>query len=217
MVSSTMSVPVRTPMRGRPFLLLLLFINVLGCGSSGSDEPEKLAFTVDPELLGATFRDGSRPFSVQAPLGWADVPGEMLDEANRLLAERSDGSPQATLVALYRSEELRAHLTIGRHRAESQRDSVIQWHARRMKQSIPDGKINRARFSHRECEIDQFMVAHQQSVVVTLFAYHPEHELYQLDYVLPRQSYEQELRALESSIGSLSFKPEPEGGQSYAP
>lgn len=186
------------------FILLLL---VAACGPSESDGPEELSFNVDPALLGDAFTEDG--FTVRPPAGWNASPHEALAEANALLRTRAGGAVASTLVALFRDDDMGGHMTVGRYgdHAGASRDSIVSVHGKRLRESARDGDVRQARFSHSGCEIDQFMIMDPQTVVVTLFAYHPRHPLYQLDYAVPRESYEVTLAALESSIGSITFDP----------
>lgn len=190
------------------FLLLML---TLGCSSS-ENGVEELGFDVDPTLLGDHVEDGSSGFAVYAPAGWPSVADSVFRQT-AVAIEREGARPgdrfKPTLLALFRHPGHGGHLAVMKYAEilnEADRDSVIRWQRSGLDRAFAGTPVRPAQFSYRGFLLDQFVGMDSQKVVFKLMVYRSKTGLYQLDYVIPRGSYKDELRAIESSVGSLDSR-----------
>ena len=86
---------------------------------------------------------------------------------------------------------------------EADRDSVIQRQRSGLELAFAGTRVNPGRFTYRGFLLDQFMAMDSQTVVLKLLVRRSKLVLYQLDYVVSSGNYREELRAIESSIGSI--------------
>jgi hypothetical protein len=192
------------------FLLLVSLLFATACSNSEETKVDALSFTVDPALLGERFVDASNGFSLQAPMDWASMPDSMLQQINAGIAASLEADSLRTpkLLAVYRHEVHQSHLVAARFSPEytqSDRDSVVRSQTEGLRSRFGDKEILATPFIHRDCEFEQLLVFGDDFVVIKLFVHRGDFPMYHIEYVVPRSRYEMYSRAIESSIGSISF------------
>ena len=70
---------------------------------------------------------------------------------------------------------------------------------------FPKATVQRATFMKDAFRVHQLMVAASDFVLIKLICNAPENPVFEVDYVVPRDVYRTELRAIESSIGSINL------------
>jgi hypothetical protein len=197
-------------MRNCSGAVLFLYLFCAGC-STQSDTAEEITFSVNPNLLGESFIEPEHGFSISAPLAWNSVSDSSLTAAKEAVAQSESPRPDAVpeLLAVFRHPTHGAQLIVSRYggtMSAVDRSSLMENQGKGLRMELQDSEISHAKFSHNGYKIDQYRVIAQDIVIFKLFVQHPESGFYQLDYLLPLANYEAELRALESSIGSLAYQ-----------
>lgn len=162
-------------------------------------------------LLGERFDQLEEGLSLRAPVDWTSVTAALLREiADSVNAVGGDTRLMPDMVALFRHPAHGAHLAVAKYPVEflpADRDSVIQRQSRGLRQRYGKNSVLATRFSHNGCEFDQLLVTGGEHVVIKLFVHRRGVPMYHLDYVVAAPRYREHARAIESSIGSLSFNP----------
>jgi hypothetical protein len=70
---------------------------------------------------------------------------------------------------------------------------------------FPKATVQRAIFMKDAFRVYQLMVGASDFVLIKLMCNASENPVFEVDYVVPRDVYETELRAIESSIGSINL------------
>jgi hypothetical protein len=180
----------------------------LGCAPEPTPEafPE-MAFSVDSTRLGEGFAAADGGMRLRAPAGWSAAPAETLAEVMRLLGQKaSAGGDEPRLRALYREPSSGAALAVSDYDGPctpERRDRLAALHERAMRERDPEAEVKSGRYGLHGVEIVQLRAVQSDKVLFKLLASRPPGPLFQLDYILPRGVYVSELRAVESSIGSL--------------
>lgn len=191
----------------QPSLLLLILATLtLWACSSDKSSVDTVSFTVNPELLGDRFENTSDGFSLQAPVEWVAAPESVLDQIHEQMPTTADPKTSPEIIALYRNAGIGAHLAVGRYADGmdvEQCAAVVDMHATNLGSQFGNDRVKKDRFTYKDSPVDQLMVLGDDLVIIKLFVH--GHAMYQLDYVVPRSGYESQLRAIESSIGSVSY------------
>jgi hypothetical protein len=190
----------------------LLLLGSLSCRSTRQDELPNVAFTVDSTLLGERFEATGVGLAVRSPSGWNALP----DSVVGAIASTTPGGrgPGAHLVpqpiAVYRDPRSGATFSVCRSEAalnRAQRDSLREARSFEVRALYGESNVRTDAFAYAGYRIDQILATAPDRVVITLFAYRPETGFYQLDYVVPRWTYQGDVAKIESSVGSLEFVP----------
>jgi hypothetical protein len=86
-------------------------------------------------------------------------------------------------------------------------DSIINKYIAEFKLKNQDLKINEGLFAHNDLDFHQLSFSKDDIVTIKLIAENSMNKTFMIDYILPLKFYEEELRSIESSIGTIkSFK-----------
>jgi hypothetical protein len=190
----------------------LVLLGSWSCRSVPQDELPNVAFTVDSTLLGERFEAAGLGFAVRSPSGWDALPDSVVG-AIASAAPRARG-PGAHLVpepiAVYRDPRSGATFSVSRpdvHLNRARRDSLREARSSDVRMLYGESNLRTDAFAYVGYRIDQIVATAPDRVVITLLVYRPETGLFQLEYVVPRSAYSEDVAKIESSVGSLEFVP----------
>ncbi|MBC8415915.1 MAG: hypothetical protein H8E11_05750 [Candidatus Cloacimonetes bacterium] len=66
------------------------------------------------------------------------------------------------------------------------------------------GSVTEGSYLHNRFNIRQFIHVQDDQVTIKLICISDDEHIFMLDYILPSQFYEQNIRAIESSIGTIN-------------
>lgn len=163
-------------------------------------------FNINGELLELSFRM-TGGFRMWIPKGWPHLSKTaMIEELQLMNEEPFDPKPQ--LVALYEKDENGALLRItmfGEAMSRTIVDGAIAQRSSHFKDT--GATVRLASFLHNGCEMDQIIVADEETVRVQLFVCHPQSPVYMLEFIVARAAHADEAPAIESAIGTISVEP----------
>jgi hypothetical protein len=200
--------------RLRPALTLgLALLTLVGCRSKRPAEgPEELLFAVDTTLLGPAYAVGDLGFSVRPPRGWTPVPDSLLGEAAARIASGRPSRPWAAphLLAAYRRSPEGALFLVTRFPrpvSDAERDTLGDLERDALAAATPPETLREAVFLHRGVYVRQFLATDRDRVLFRLLVTPPGAVTMRLDYVVPQGLYPHVVKAIESSIGSVDYRP----------
>jgi hypothetical protein len=198
--------------RHRRILAFIISIFLIAA-CSGSDKPEveTLAFMVDSTLLGDSFTDSVSGLTLQAPAHWQRLSDETVEQVQAgIQANPGDpGQPVPEILALFSLQEYNAHLVVGCYEPKLSPailDSVLAQQRAGLQTQFPEGKVLASKFLHNQNLFEQLLVVSGDFSVIKLFVRREDRGMVHIEYVAHRSWYETHLRAIESSIGSISLE-----------
>lgn len=199
-------------MKIRPKFLQLLFLgiiigNVVSCDSSKSQKSryETLVFNVDDALLEPAIMDVDLNISIAAPKNWTTIDNsifaEVLSQSDDTLMQGFQMEPRW----LFLNHPSQAMCVVSRINALdiTQGEAVLKELEVAYNTQFSDAVVQSAIFLKEEFRVHQLMVSSSQFVLIKLLCDAPEIPPFAVDYFIPKNVYERELRAIESSIGSI--------------
>ncbi len=194
-------------------IILAVIISVfLIAACSGSDKPEveTLLFTVDSTLLGVSFSDSVSGLFLQVPAGWLGLSDETIEQIQTGIETGPTGQerPVPEILALFSLQEYNAHLVVGRYDPNllpADQDSVLGWQKEGLQAQFINDKVLYSKFLHNRILFEQLLVVGDEFAVIKLLIRRENQAMCHIEYVAHRSWYETHLRAIESSIGSISF------------
>ena len=195
------------------FLQLLLcgiiISSLTGCDSPNSQKrtDETLDFTVDPTRLEPAITDTTLKMEISAPKGWKAIDEVMLTEVIDRLGDTLKQGLQMTPRWVFLNENSRAMCVVSRLEggAVPSNDTLLKTLETAYRTQFPKATVQRAIFMKDAFRVHQLMVAASDFVLIKLICNAPENPVFEVDYVVPRDVYGTELRAIESSIGSINL------------
>jgi hypothetical protein len=187
---------------------------VLGAECSRGDREanaaaDELSFEVRADLLGATFVDSTAGISFAPPVSWQPLePGVLLAAKARLEAlTATQGESLVEPVQAFVDPTTSTCCVLSRWGGPAAGDSTWKAAGLRTSQSMSarfqGAEIKESSFAYRGFRLRQYLVTTADQVMFKILAHRPGSAVIQLDYVAPKAAYAREVKAIESSIGSL--------------
>ena len=195
------------------FLQLLLcgiiISSLIGCDSPNAQKRthETLTFNVDPTRLEPAITDTTLKIEISAPKGWKAIEDAMLTEVIDTLGDTLTQELQMVPRWVFLNENSRAMCVVSRLEggAVPPNDTLLKTLETAYRAQFPKATVQRAIFIKDAFRVHQLMVAASDFVLIKLICNAPENPVFEVDYVVPRDVYGTELRAIESSIGSINL------------
>ena len=201
-------------MKIRLELLQLLLCGIIIGSLVGCDPPnsqkrtyETLVFNVDQTRLEPAITDTTLKIEISAPKGWKAIDDAMLMEVIDRLGDKLTQGLQMMPRWVFMNEDSRATCVVSR--LESGKvplnETLLQTLETAYRTQFPKATVQRAIFMKDAFRVYQLMVGASDFVLIKLMCNASENPVFEVDYVVPRDVYETELRAIESSIGSINL------------
>ena len=195
------------------FLQLLLcgiiIGSLAGCKQPNSQKRtyETLAFNVDRTRLEPPIIDTTLNLEIAVPKGWKAIDdailGRVIDELGDKLTQGfhivprwifvSEGSWAMCIVSRLKGVEITSN------------ETLLETLAAAYRTQFPKATVQRTIFIKGAFRVHQLMVESSDFVLIKLICNVSENPVFEVDYVVPRNVYKMELRAIESSIGSINL------------
>ena len=201
-------------MKIRLELLQLLLCGIIigslvGCDSPNSQKRtyETLVFNVDQTRLEPAITDTTLKIKLSAPKGWKAIDDAMLAGVIDGLGDKLAQGLQMVPRWVFMNEDSRAMCVVSRLEGGTVPldETLLQTLETAYRTQFPRATVQRATFMKGAFRVHQLMVGTSDFVLVKLVCNAPENPVFEVDYVVPRNVYKTELRAIESSIGSINL------------
>lgn len=198
------------------FLLFLMTCFTLSCTTK--DKPQKstiptLSFTVNRQLLGDSVYLADEGLKIIAPRHWKPMSAVQMNEiSEKMHALEAKNGDSTNLIrvgveSVFVLQNGGASLVISRIRfpkQDSTEDLQRLHYSQQTKERIDSTSLGTADFMCNNIRLTQYMIRTSQSVSFRLF-FKARSSMMQCDYIIPTSIFQQEIRAVESSIGSILF------------
>ena len=193
------------------FQLLLCGITIIGfsgCDPSNTKQQpyETLSFNVDETQLEPVVTDTVLKIAIAAPKNWKQIDDSMLAQVvNKLEPQLTPQDLQIVPRWIFLNEDSRAICIVSKLNGveTAPDDTLLETLTTAYRNQFPNAKVQQTIFMKDAFRIHQLMVIAADFVLIKLICDAPETLVFEVDYHVPRDVYQTELRAIESSIGSI--------------
>lgn len=187
----------------------IIIVGLWGCEGSNSPRRtyETLTFNVDSTRLEPTITDSVLKIEIASPKGWKAIDDAMLTQVvDRLGDTLTQGLEMAPRLVFVNDGIGAMCVVSGLEGVKGTPDeTLLKTLDDAYSSRFPTARVQRAIFRKGAFRIHQLMVVASDFVLIKLICDTPEISVFEVDYVVPSDVYQQELRAIESSIGSLNL------------
>jgi hypothetical protein len=194
------------------FGVFILLAITCGRGNEAAQQNEELSFVVLDSLLGPSFTDTAIAFSFHPPKGWEKVPDSTMKKARHTIVEMvgQDSSISVTPVSFFVDPHggsvcCLSQLTVLKGGARI--FEKLNEYGTRILKKFPASKIDEGSYRVNDVNVFQYLITDDERVMFKLLCCSPQGRMFQLDYIVPRSMYAQQIKAIESSIGSFQILP----------
>jgi len=199
-------------------IMLFLFCGIIiwgivSCNSPKQKKPkqqekpkhETLVFKVDDTLLEPAITDTNLKICISAPKNWKPIDNSLLKHINTSLGDALTQGLQIKPKWIFFNNQSQAMCVVSKLDLVdiAQGEKVLKELKEAYRLKLSDATVQSAIFLKDDFRVHQLMVNSSKSVIIKMLLDAPEVPVFEVDYVVPRQVYARELRAIESSIGSI--------------
>ena len=192
----------------------LLLCGIIISGSVGCDSSnirkqpyETLVFKVDKTRLEPAVEDTTLRIKIAPPKNWKKVDGSMLTQVINEL--NTQPTPELQIVPrwIFLDEGSQAMCIVSKLNGVeiAPDETLLKTLTTAYQNQFPNATVQGAVFMKDAFRIHQLMVIAADFVRIKLICDAPETLVFEVDYRVPRDVYQTELRAIESSIGSINL------------
>ena len=191
------------------FLLCGIMISgFVGCDSPNAQKQpyETLAFKVDETRLEPAITDTTLRIKIAAPKDWKKNNDSMRTQVVDKLNVQSIPELQIVPRWIFFSENSQAMCVVSELSGVeiTPDETLLKTLTTAYRNQFPKATVRQAVFMKDAFRIHQLMVIAADFVLIKLICDAPETLVFEVDYHVPRDVYQTELRAIESSIGSIN-------------
>ena len=180
----------------------------VGCDSPNAQKQpyETLVFKVDETRLEPIITDTTLKIKIAAPKHWKRIDDSMLTQVvDQLDTQRTLQAPKIVPRWIFLNETSQAMCVVSKlNGVEIAPDAtLLRTLVTAYQNQFPDATVQQTIFMKDGFRIHQLMVIAADFVLIKLICDAPETLVFEVDYRVPKDVYQTELRAIESSIGSI--------------
>ena len=187
----------------------IIIVGLVGCDPPNSQRHtyETLIFNVDRTRLEPAITDATLKIEISAPKGWKAIDYAMLGQVIDRLGNQLTQGLQMVPRWVFVNERSRAMCVVSRLEGVmvTPDEALLKTLETAYRTQFPKATVQRTIFMKGAFRVHQLMVGTSDFVLIKLVCDAPENPVFEVNYVVPRDVYEAELRAIESSIGSINF------------
>ena len=183
----------------------IILWGLIGCENAKPPD-ESLVFHVDKTRLEPKITDPRLKIEIAAPKDWKAVGDATLTKVINRLDETLTQGLQLTPRWVFVNETTRAMCVVSELEGmKVTPETLLRTLESAYRSRLPMEKVQRATFRKDAFRVHQLMVVVSDYVLIKLICDAPESLVFEVAYFVPSDVYQQELRSIESSIGSLSL------------
>ncbi len=187
----------------------ILFLASCSNHSGGESDFPAIGFRVDSDLLSSpVLVDGS--FSIQTPADWFAVQGDSFETIAQALSSDTTSFLRVKVLTVHQSH-LGSSCVISKIIDDSFHFGLLdQSFEEMLRRTTQTENVSRDAFRLNGIDTVQYLIITGDIITFKLFS-SIDGSFYQMDYFVPASIYQDEMRKLESSIGTIMLAKE-EGG-----
>ena len=181
----------------------------VGCDSPNPQKQpyETLVFKVDETQLEPMVTDTTLRIKMAAPKNWKKIDDSMLTQVISKLDTQLTQELQVVPQWIFLNEGSQAICVVSKlNGVEIAPDkTLLETLTTTYRNQFPKATVQQTIFMKNAFRIHQLMVIATDFVLIKLICDAPETLVFEVDYHIPKDVYQTELRAIESSIGSINL------------
>ncbi len=181
----------------------------VGCDSPNTQKQpyENLVFKVDKTRLEPAVEDTTLRIKIAAPKNWKKIDDPMLAQVINELDTQPTPELQIVPRWIFLDKSSQAMCIVSKLNGVeiAPDETLLKTLTTAYQNQFPNATVRQAVFMKDAFRIHQLMVIAADFVRIKLICDAPETLVFEVDYRVPRDVYQTELRAIESSIGSINL------------
>ncbi|MCD4797365.1 MAG: hypothetical protein K8R49_09400 [Candidatus Cloacimonetes bacterium] len=189
----------------RILLIILISLVLLNCTKDKKkEEPETLIFIVDSLLIGKRYTNEEIGVSFCPPKEWNQLSAELMRSIEQSLQEMEDSSSvDIILQNVFLNQKNSCICFLSTFQKTMPAAQIRNTYLTELYAGDIQGSINEGSYMYNGVNIRQIIHVQDDQVTIKLVCISDDEHIFMLDYIVPSKFYEQYIRSIESSIGTL--------------
>ena len=187
--------------------VIVLFIFVLMLGCTKKQETTKfpeIAFNVDLTLLAEEYHCSEMEISLNPPKNWEQISSDLLISVKEnLIASKDTSNINIVPLNVFMNMEKSFTCFLSTFDNELLARDTCENYINEFRMKNKELQFNEGSFAHNDLDFHQFIFTKDDFITINLFVVIKDQKVIMIDYIMPSKYYEEELRAIESSIGTI--------------
>ena len=198
-------------MKIKYLIFLVLIFLFLSCSKKSPETYKPLLFNVDSLFLDSQYFDDEFHFAFNPPKDWKPVSEELFKKIQNNIFLNSDSTIFKIMPKkIFMDSQKAAFCIISKFENVASSESLKNKYINLLKEKFQKDKISLAKFEYHTFKFDQLLIMNKERIIIKLIITMENNKMLILDYIIPAELYQENLRAIESSIGSLNLLKEEE-------
>ncbi len=189
----------------RILLIVLISLVLLNCTKDKKkEEPETLIFNVDSLLIGEQYTNAEFGISFCPPKEWNQLSSDLMSSIEQSLQEMEDSSSvDIILQNVFLNQKNSCICFLSTFHKTMPAAQIRNTYLTELYAGDIQGSVTEGSYMHNGFNIRQIIHVQDDQVTIKLICISNDEHIFMLDYIIPAQFYEQNIRTIESSIGTI--------------
>lgn len=184
-------------------LILIVVIIILGCGKEETKHAD-ITFNVNETLLSSMKLFPEINISFKPPVNWKEIDKEMLNKIQNRITETKDSTELNPLpIKIFMDMERSCTCFVSLFNSTLLANDLMENYLNDFRSDNHEVSLSEGSFSHSGIDFHQIIFSKENNITIKLISTNVDQQVFMVDYVVPSKYYEEELRSIESSIGSI--------------
>ncbi len=191
----------------RILLFLLISVLFISCSNKDTKASDTIFFEVDSLLLDEKYYDEISHISFNPPKKWKPISSEMLEMLQKKAKIVADtGLYEVIPIKVFENPSINSFCFFSCINELNPNTTGEEIYISEIKERYSDHTIKEGSYVYHDLDIEQLIIFDKETVIIKLLIDSGNDNLFQLDYIIPKKYYEENIRVIESSIGSLKYE-----------
>lgn len=188
----------------KTFLIIVLLFSIISCRSNNkiNDGFEQVIFYVNASLLSKTPTTIDNIFQITYPLDFNQIEDIDFQKIETAIESDSTSFFQLSLLAIYKSSWGSTSILSKIISEGDVFNEIDTSYLNLLAENFRTNNINIGKIKINGINAIQYLITTKNKVIIKLIL-NVNNSYYQIDYIIPLEIYEKELKKIESSIGSI--------------
>ena len=185
-------------------LIIVLLLSTISCSSNNKIDNgfTEISFNVDENLLSNTPEMIENIFQIKFPVDFNKIDDINFQAIKTAIDSDTTSFFQMSLIAVYKSLSGSTSILSKILSDKNVFNEIDSTYYNVVVDNFKTKNINQGKFKINGIKTIQYIITAQEIVLIKLI-FNIKGFYYQLDYIIPLSNYEEKLRSIESSIGSI--------------
>lgn len=186
-------------------IVLFIVVMIMGCAKEqATTKFAEIIFNVDQSLLAEEYICSDVGISFHPPKNWEQISSELLISVKEnLIASKDTYNINIVPLNVFMNMEKSFTCFLSTFDNELLARDTCENYINEFRMKNQELQFNEGSFAHNGLDFHQLTFTKDDFITIKLIAATNDQKIFMIDYIMPSKYYEEELRAIESSIGTI--------------